>query len=73
MKNSQFLVPTNHLFEVTIANYMPLAFRKCIISSLAQFFTEKSLPKELCSIRYNGKIIEENEVLVPLDYKNGRP
>ena len=24
------MVPTNHFFEFTIANYMPLAFRKCI-------------------------------------------
>ena len=28
-KNARFLVPTNHFFTVTIANYMPLAFRKC--------------------------------------------
>ena len=32
VKNEQFLVPTNHFFEVTIAIYIPLAFRKCILS-----------------------------------------
>ena len=30
VKNEQFLVPTNHFFGVTIVNYLPLAFRKCI-------------------------------------------
>ena len=49
VKNERFLVPTNHFFEVTIANYMPLAFRKCI-SQVCCNSSPKShspFPKEL--------------------------
>ena len=46
VNNGQFLVPTNHFFEVTLVNYIPLAFRKGI-SYVVQFFTVNSLSKEL--------------------------
>ena len=52
VKNEQFLVPTNHFFEVTIANYMPLAFRKCISQVWCNSSPKSHSPRKCVILRF---------------------